>query len=256
MQTDSTYTIPQGLKPYVKSVLSDHLSNDMPCFADGCPGIMYIESGSDIFLNDRKISSLFLYGQTIKPINIYTYGEANTVAFLLYPHVVRSLFGIRADELRDSCIDFELLPFSGAKQVREQLSSTPLAEKRMAILSRFLLRLISRQKIAVDQNLIHATSRLAQSKGDLPLKVLRADIRISERTFERRFREHVGISPRLYARICRFQSAMMQLQSEEYSKLTDIAYDNGYADQSHFIRTFQEFTGYTPSDFLASFTRK
>lgn len=261
MQNLNEYTIPETLQPYVKSVLSfqksgpDHLPNDMPFFADGCPGIMYMESGADIFLNRKKLSALFLYGQTIKPINIYTFGEVNAIIFFLYPHVIRSLFGIRADELRDNCVDLELLPFPEAKHVRERLSASTSTEARKAVLSDFLLRLTKRKKIVMDRKLIYATSRLTLAKGDLPLKTLRTDIQVSERTFERKFREHVGISPRLYARICRFQSAMMQLQSDNYSKLTDIAYDNGYADQSHFIRTFQEFTGLTPSDFLNGFTQ-
>ncbi|MBC9795942.1 helix-turn-helix domain-containing protein [Sinomicrobium weinanense] len=260
-QIDITCTIPQELHPYVKSVLSfqqfstDHQAGGMPFFPDGCPGIMYVESETDVILHEKKLSSLFLYGQTIKPINIHTYGRANAVIFILYPHLIRSLFGIRADELRDNCIDFELLPFPGGKYVKEQLLASQNTENRIEVMSRFLLDLITRKKITMDESITYATSRLTQSKGDLSLKALRTDIRVSERTFERKFREHVGISPRLYARICRFRSAMMQLQSEDYSRLSDIAYDNGYADQSHFIRTFQEFTGYTPTGFLAGFTR-
>lgn len=228
----------------------------MPFFADGCPGIMFIESESKIILHEKKLSALFLYGQTVKPINICTYGHVNAIVFILYPYVIRSLFGIHADELRDSCIDFELLPFPGRKDIKEQLFSSATTEGRIEVLSRFLLDIIARKKVAVDERLTYATFCLARSNGDLPLKVLRTDIQLSERSFERKFREHVGISPRLYARICRFQSAMMQLRSEDYSKLTDIAYDNGYADQSHFTRTFQEFTGYTPTDFLINFARE
>ncbi|MGS2739753.1 helix-turn-helix domain-containing protein [Sinomicrobium sp. M5D2P17] len=260
MEDKSTYTIPETLRPYVKSVLSfhksvpEHLDNDMPFFADGCPGIMYIDSSEDIMLNDKKISSLFLYGQTVKPIHIFTHGEVRAFVFILYPHIIRSLFGIHASELTDSCIDFELLPFANVKYVREQLSTSASTEKRLEIMTGFLLGLAGQQPIITDNRLSHATSRLLQNNGELSLKALQNDMQISERTFERKFREHVGVSPRLYARICRFRSAMVQLQSKDYMKLTDIAYDNGYADQSHFIRTFQEFTGYTPSDFLTVFT--
>lgn len=262
METNCSYTIPEVLRPYVKSVLSfrksvpENLGNDMPFFADGCPGIMYIDSEADIMLNDKKISSLFLYGQTVKPIRISTHGEVRAFIFILYPHIIRSVFGIHANELTDSCIDFDLLPFANAKYIREQLSASVSPREHLDIMTVFLLNLAGQQSITTDSRLSYATSCLLQSNGEISLKELQNDMQISERTFERKFKEYIGISPRLYARICRFRSAMVQLEASDYTKLTDIAYDNGYADQSHFIRTFQEFTGYTPSDFLTVFNRK
>ena len=58
-------------------------------------------------------------------------------------------------------------------------------------------------------------------------------------------REYVGMNPKEYGRIARFQRAlrMMQLGSRDYA---DIAYANGYSDQSHFIRDFRQFSGMTP----------
>ena len=262
METNCSYTIPEVLRPYVKSVLSfrksvpENLGNDMPFFADGCPGIMYIDSEADIMLNNKKISSLFLYGQTVKPIHITTYGEVSTFIFILYPHIIRSVFGIHANEITDSCIDFELLPFVNTKYTREQLSATVSIQERLEIMTIFLLNLAGQQPISTDNRFSYATSRLLQSNGEIPLKKLQNDMQISERTFERKFKEYIGISPRLYARICRFRSAMVQLQARNYTKLTDIAYDNGYSDQSHFIRAFQEFTRYTPSGFLTVFQKK
>ena len=72
---------------------------------------------------------------------------------------------------------------------------------------------------------------------------------MSERNFERKFREYVGISPKLFSRICRFQSSLKQLQESNYEKLSDIAFENNFSDQSHFIRTFKEFAGFSPNQF-------
>jgi AraC-like DNA-binding protein len=65
------------------------------------------------------------------------------------------------------------------------------------------------------------------------------------------FESNVGISPRLYKRICQFDAAFQQLNRRKFAKLSDIAYQNGYADQSHFIRSFKEFTNITPKEYLA-----
>ena len=66
----------------------------------------------------------------------------------------------------------------------------------------------------------------------------------------RLFRQEVGISPKKFAKIIQFQASLEQLSKEEYFKLSQIAYDKGFADQSHFIRIFRQYTGNTPSAFV------
>ena len=66
------------------------------------------------------------------------------------------------------------------------------------------------------------------------------------------FKKYVGVTPNQYRRICQFQVSFAQLRGKEFNKLTDVAYDNGFADQSHFIRSFREFTQITPNDYLRS----
>ena len=73
---------------------------------------------------------------------------------------------------------------------------------------------------------------------------------MSERTFQRLFESNVGISPKMFSRICQFHSAFQQLDEGRFTKLSDIAYQNGYADQSHMIRTFKEFTNVSPKEYL------
>ena len=68
---------------------------------------------------------------------------------------------------------------------------------------------------------------------------------LGKKQYGRLFREYVGMNPKEYGRIVRFQRAlrMMQLGSRDY---TGIAYSSGYSDQSHFIRDFRQFSGMTP----------
>lgn len=74
---------------------------------------------------------------------------------------------------------------------------------------------------------------------------------LSKKQFERLFNSLVGINPKEYTRIVRFQKALeqMQHQSGEINQ-AQIAYASGYADQSHFIREFKKFSGYTPTSLL------
>lgn len=74
---------------------------------------------------------------------------------------------------------------------------------------------------------------------------------LSKKQFERSFRSFVGINPKEYIRIVRFQKALKFMQSPiNASNFAQIAFASGYADQSHFIREFKVFCGYTPKDLL------
>lgn len=255
------YTEHAKLRPYVKDIWSfqsDDLNGSCKSFkffADGLPGIMWQQSNHTMFLNrdEKKLSPLFLYGQTVRPIEITAFGSFRIIVFYLYPHVIKSLFGIEANELTDTCIDFDLLPFKGAKDLIERLSEGISIENQIQLLSSFMLTLIDQHNTSVERDLQYVTNHLASAKGNVPLKALQNDLQVSERTFERKFLQHVGVSPRLFARICRFNSALSQLRSNNYLKLTDIAYDSEFADQSHFARTFKEFTGLTPTEYLVNY---
>ena len=243
---------------YICTAQSDHQvsgSQHFKFFADGSPGIMFYQSEHAMFLNrnEKKLATLFLYGQTVKPIEITAFGSFRMIIVYLYPHVIKSLFGIEAREITDTCLDFDLLPFTGVKDFTARLSEDISVENQVHVLSDFLLKLIDRHKVTIENDLQYVTTHLADAKGNVPLRALQNELQVSERTFERKFLQHVGVSPRLFARICRFHAALSQLRSNNYLKLTDIAYESGFADQSHFIRTFKEFTGLTPREYLVNY---
>jgi len=71
---------------------------------------------------------------------------------------------------------------------------------------------------------------------------------ITSRYLQKIFLQYTGLTPKLYAKINRFQKSLVLVGRGDLS-LTSIAYQSGYFDQSHFIREFRSFTGITPSGF-------
>ena len=72
---------------------------------------------------------------------------------------------------------------------------------------------------------------------------------ISPRKLERAFLEHVGLSPKMYSRLVRFDQAVRGIGARGKVPWSQFALAHGYSDQAHFINEFKEFAGVTPAQF-------
>jgi AraC-like DNA-binding protein len=225
----------------------DVLPRTLGPLADGCPGLIYQQKSNGTFYDrdNKELAELFIYGQTIRRTELLLLGNFKTIGICFSPNALKTVFGWDASELTDDCLDLALFSL----QLKEQLVNTALLVDQVEVLSSFLLARISKADIRADEITRYAFTRIMDAKGCIPLRALQADLNLSERSFERRFNQDIGISPKLFSKVCRFQASLTQLKRNNYAKLSDIAYDNGYADQSHFIRSFKEFAGFSPYRF-------
>jgi len=246
---------PDYLKPYVRYFWV--LENDSPdqeasrSFApipDGCPGIIFHRSEKGAFLDESgyPLPELYLYGQTTTRTKISTIGSFKTIGVYFFPHAIRTVFGVSAYEVTNSCVSLELLCNRKFAELAERLYHAGSIAQQIEIMSVYFFELISRQKQSIDRITAYAIGQLMGSQGSLTLRDLQKDIGASERSIERKFNEFVGITPKLFSRVCRFQASLDHLRNQRFDRLTDIAFESGYADQSHFIRSFKEFTGFSP----------
>ena len=97
-----------------------------------------------------------------------------------------------------------------------------------------------------------ALKLLSTSNGSLRISDVAERLGVTETTLRRDITGAVGLSPKVLARILRFQRTLTRLRASEPADLCTIALDNGYADQSHMGREFQELAGITPTAFMQS----
>ncbi|SEW25197.1 helix-turn-helix domain-containing protein [Chitinophaga arvensicola] len=215
--------------------------------ADGCPGLIFQQSADGIFYQEKKpLPDLLLYGQTTKATTLELTGGVYAIGVCCYPNALKSVFGLNADELTNSCLDLGLLDRTKDFHLAEKLGNTLSLAGKIDIIAAFLFQQINKSSTTTDTVTQYALSQIIASRGSIALKDLQQELQLTERSFERRFKQGVGISPKLFSRICRFQHSLAQLKSNNYTKLSDIAFENDYADQSHYIRAFKEFTGFSP----------
>ena len=116
---------------------------------------------------------------------------------------------------------------------------------RIEIITNFLLPRL-KQARARDTLIEESLRMIRAHAGVITVKSILEHLAISERQFERRFNQTVGVSPQAYIRVKRFNEAMRLIKSRRYQRLTDVAYALNYHDQSHLIHEINAFSGISP----------
>jgi AraC-like DNA-binding protein len=219
----------------------------LPLYANGVPTILF-RSVRGKLLNDNS-SHLTLFGQTVLPESLTIPEGFTLIAYFFKPYTLLSLFGVSAHELTDKPIDLNLLFAKKSIALQERLLNTDTSDDMIALLDSFILGLITQSKTECPL-IKYASTQIAIDPSKKSLVAVQKELHITERTFQRMFERNIGVAPNVYRRICQFNSAFTQLNKRKYQKLSDIAFQNGYADQSHYIRSFKEFTNITPKEYL------
>lgn len=239
----------------VKSIMTfeedqDDLKTVLPFFADGYPGLMFQETDNGLWVNphNKKMPPLFLYGQTIKPIELHMHGSYRLIVFQLYPFVLKSFFNVKAMDINDNCYDLQ--QSENISHIIQPLSKNAGFENRIKMISNALFEIFTNKKAELDFMVRDAIQFILDRNTQVSITELCKRLHVTERTFERRFLKETGIPAKQFIQILRFQQSLGQLSVKDFRKLTDVVYANGYADQSHFIRVFKAFTGKTPKKFM------
>ena len=175
-------------------------------------------------------------------------GSYTVVQVILKPHALKTLLGINALTLKNQAV--ELNEFS-TEDLNEQLLNAPDENTQVSLLSGFMVSKLQ-QANTRDDLVEESLSLIHKSKGAINVSALAKYLDLSERQFERRFSQTVGLSPLSYIRVRRFNEAMRLMKTGGYNRLTDVAYALNFHDQSHFIREIKSFTGITPKSLSQS----
>jgi AraC-like DNA-binding protein len=246
----------------------DILKNDVECFRrveytgeegvaikvspNGVPGMVFHQNNGRSAIEhiithsgrDACPPPLFLYGPGIEPsVMHYKRGSSTTTHVIFKPHALQTLLGINASRLSNGWAD--LHEFS-AGDLNSQLIEARNEQERMTLLTSFL---VARFKQANTRDmLVEESLRFIHTNiGSLHVKDVLDYLHLSERQFERRFSQTVGLSPHLYMRVKRFNEAIRLIKTGQFERLTDVAYALNFSDQSHFIRDIKAFSGMTPT---------
>ncbi|WP_307722246.1 AraC family transcriptional regulator [Thermosporothrix hazakensis] len=135
------------------------------------------------------------------------------------------------------------------EDLRELLLDAETYQQRFERLEHFLLARLKETK-PVHPAVPCAVRKMQKEYGALPIAGLVEDLGMSQTRFVQIFKEAIGITPKQFCRIVRFQKTLHQLAKGQSAPLSRLALECGYFDQAHFIHDFRNFAALSPSDYL------
>lgn len=213
---------------------------------DNCVDILWQDGGRPAFAVGMMSSAILVASD----------GPVSTVAVRFKPGAAGAFLATPLHALTDQRADIDLLwGRSDADRLADALWTRELTDsKRIALIETQLVRRLRQDSSAsVGETLIRrAVSAIDTSGGSLRIDDLAGELGVSRQHLGAQFRARVGLSPKLYARICRFRRATAALKASPSPDWARLALDCGYFDQSHLIHDFQEFAGSAPERFLSA----
>ncbi|SEK89555.1 AraC-type DNA-binding protein [Olivibacter domesticus] len=240
------------LELFVKEIFvledgDDPKSSQLTFYADGYPGIVYLQSEKGFLLPRKKeLTAFFLYGQMIAPYELSIRVPYLMIVFQLYPFAAKLLFDVDTQKLNDDCADLSSVKGIAIENPLETLATPLSISQKTEIIAKFLSELAREKGMQEYRKIQGAIQIIEDHKGLIAVNELAKRLNTTERTLRRKFNHYVGIPPKKFAKIIQFQTSLDQISTGDFLKLTDVVYENGYADQSHFIRNIKKFTGKNP----------
>jgi AraC-like DNA-binding protein len=162
------------------------------------------------------------------------------------PLAARMIFGVPMHELAHRVVSLEDVFGREAHLLDERLFAAPTWSERFDLIeSELAARLGTAEPPPPDVE--WAWRRVRSTRGRIRIEALAAELGCSRKHLAMRFREHVGLPPKLFARVLRFSHAVEVLTSSPHATVAEVAAACGYYDQAHMDRDFREFAGTTPT---------
>ncbi|MBL8970532.1 MAG: AraC family transcriptional regulator [Myxococcales bacterium] len=196
----------------------------------------------------RRTRGAALGGPGCRPVVIDTAEQRRIVGVSFKPGGAYPFFTAPADALREQDVELDLLWGRDGASLRERLLEQPTPAACLQLLARILVARVARP-LTPDRAIHHAVAAL--ERGD-PVAAVGERLGLSPRRLIDRFSAQVGLTPKRFARVRRFQRLVQALARGAAPPWAELAVACGYYDQAHLIHEFAEFSGLQPTAYQPS----
>ena len=186
--------------------------------------------------------------QTHRRVQLRFTGRIDTFMIFFQPTGLHRMFSAPMDELTNTHQEARAVLGSAIDELADRLSEGRTFEDRVRIANAYFVRCSS--KVPPPDRITSAAMSVLSRRGRIQVPALAEQACMSSRHFERRFTQQIGLPPKLYARIARFESALESKALRTDESWTEITNRLGYFDQMHLIKDFKEFSGEVPTSLI------
>lgn len=168
----------------------------------------------------------------------------------LSPAGAYALLGTPLIDIADITVDLADLAGAVTDELVDACAAATSGEDRVRAAMRWVCARMTRG-VRIDPAIAWAVGEIERLDGSVSIAALREQLGFTRTRLVDAFREQVGLSPKLFARVIRFRHVLRQLHAGAGS-LADVAIDAGLYDQPHLNAEFKALSGFTPTEFLAA----
>jgi AraC-like DNA-binding protein len=207
---------------------------------------LFDRAGGDRYTSFRRG---WLSGIHSEYIVIDAVADSSMIGVHFKPGGIAPFLGLPADELAGRVVEMDAIWGGACWELRERLLAAPGPAAKFRLLEQFLLRRLGLGKSdgMRRDRISWALEKFRKDPSALKIQSVVDQIGISHKHFIAEFRQHVGLTPKLFFRIQRFQQVLLQITSQKSVQWADLACACGYFDQAHFVHDFQTFAGINPT---------
>lgn len=214
-------------------------------------GANLLLSNVPISVNNEVEDTNIILGISHKPSKIYWEGNPSGKAVLIKfsPYGLSRFTDIPIVQMSNTAFPACKLFGNSIQKLSNQVMQTDNISKKIEQIEQVLLdRFIEPNE--TEKIIFKLADTIKRSVETSSTKPIRREIPLGKRQLERNFKRLIGYNIQAFNRICKFENAKNKLIKEQLSSLTEIGYQSGYFDQSHFIREFKRFTSFSPKYFF------
>lgn len=216
------------------------------------PKLAFQYKGGMSLVKNKVKSNLFRSGfqcQTNSFSNLVADQKIGVFGAYFQPYAIPLLFNIPAEVLTNQNIEIAELLGKEGEELEEKMMLCDTLTQRIAIMTHFIEEKLKNNSQG-SIKLLSAIHHIVSTRGIINVADIVGNYFLSQRQFERSFKQLTGFSPKMFSRIVRFEECVSKAVLSDGS-LTDITFTSGYYDQSHMIRDFREFSGKSPGNYFS-----
>ncbi len=189
-------------------------------------------------------------GVRSEPISIHSGKDSAMLVINFKKGLAYPFFPLPMNEISDCVVDADLLWGNSFAFLRERLLETKEITHRFQLTEDFLLENFQKN-LNINPCVEYAIKEIIQNPDQINLGRLNDKIGYSQKHFISMFKKKVGITPKTYLKIMRFQKAVSEIERFDKIDWTQLSQNCGFYDQAHFINDFRMFSGFTPEQYLS-----